>query len=411
MLSKKRITLPKLTSYVLSFTADNTNNDILDVVFPGQIKSNDEFQFSCLKFGESKNINDFPEKLKNIFDPYIKDIIRYGSRKTFENDINLSLYYSVLAQLIKNYEKFPLKDQLNYITKLRDKLIIYVSNGDIMQSQEYDKLGWNKKDVTNSLIQFKSNKLVMKLIADYFNINIFVLNIVEDKMYVVSENDYYDMFRSNIFIVFNVDTFEPLIYSDSNLLEYNSSPIKKLITVDKHFIILMDANLIDHQPLQFNIKLSNIDKYSKIIPENVKPNNDNLNDNLNDNKQDDDNLNDKTNSSHEDIKMSQDKINNIIDVENEYGEVLPDESDANAYIEDIEGSDPKSKLNAKTNSVIDSTQLIFKISPKMKLEELQTIAKKLNINIEKNNKQTTGKKKLIKTKGELIDEINGVLKN
>ena len=397
MLSKKRITLPKLISYILSFTTDNANKDILDTVFPCQIRSNDEFQFSCLKFGESKNINDFPEKLKNIFDPFIKDLIRYGSRKTFESDMNLSLYYSILAQLIKNYEKFPLKDQLNYITKLRDKLIIYVS-GDIMQEHEYDKLGWTKKDITNSLIQFKSNKLVMKLIADYFNINIFVLNIVEDKLYVISENDYYDMFRSNIFVVFNIDTFEPLIYSDSNILEYNSGPIKKLYTVDKNSIILMDTNLIDHQPLQFNIKLSNLNKYAKMIP--VNENNIVIS------------IQDTINDTAEQINDIAEQINakTEVDIENEYEEVVPEESDANAYIKDIEKSESEKVNMKKQSDKLISTQLVFKISPKMKLSELQKIAEKLNIVLEKDNTQS-GKKKLVKTKGELIDEINSVLKN
>ena len=418
MLSKKRITLPKLISYVLSFTVDNANNDILDAVFPGQIKSNDEFQFTCLKFGESKNINDFPEKLKNIFDPYIKDLIRYGARKTFETDINLSLYYSVLAQLIKNYEKFPLKDQLNYITKLRDKLIIHISSEDIMQEQEYDKLGWNKKDITNSLIQFKSNKLVMKLIADYFNINIFVLNIVEDKIYVVSENDYYDMFRSNIFVVFNIDTFEPLVYSESNVLEYNSGLIKKLITVDKNLIILMDMNLNNHQQFQFNIKLSNINKCAKLIEnENENKNNDDKKSKENNEHKDNEDKKSKENDFGSLKEHTKEHDSDKIDVENEYGEILPEESDANAYIKDIERSetmDTKGTKASKTKSNIkinNNTQLVFKISPKMKLDELQTIAKKLNILIEKENNQTSGKKKLIKTKGELIDEINSVLKN
>ncbi len=42
----------------------------------------------------------------------------------------------------------------------------------------------------------------------------------------------------------------------------------------------------------------------------------------------------------------------------------------------------------------------------MKLDDLQTIAKKLNIDLEKKGV----KKKTNKTKGELIDEINCILK-
>ena len=379
MLTKKLVTLPKLISYVLSFTTDNANKDILENVFPTQIKSNDEFHFHCLKYGESKNINDFPVKLKSIFDPYIKDLTRHGSKKTFENDINLSLYFSILSHLIKNYNKLPTKDQLNYITKLRDKLIIYISGIDVFQEQEYDKLGWVKKDIMNSLVQFKTNKLVMKVIADYLSLNIFILNVVEDRIYVVSENDYYDMFRSNIFLVFNEDIFEPLIYSDSSVLDYSAGPIKKLITVDKNVIILMDANLSEHTPIQFNLKLSNINKYSKLIKEVPV---------------------DKADEPDEVEVVVVAVTGKTSDpsIENEYEEVIPEESDANAYIKDVEGG---------SDSKTENPQLVFKISSKMKLDELQVIAKKLNIVLEKDK----GKKKLPKTKGDLIDDINKVLKS
>ena len=64
-------------------------------------------------------------------------------------------------------------------------------------------------------------------------------------------------------------------------------------------------------------------------------------------------------------------------------------------------------FNHVIDRIIYSIQLnyttIFKISSKMKLEESQTIAKKLNLNLIKDN----GKKK---TKMELIDDINKILK-
>jgi len=363
MFSKKLVTLPKLISYILSFTTENENKDLMDNVFPTSIKSNDEFQFACLEFNQSKNINDFPEKLKSIFDPYIKDFIRHGSRKTFDSDANLSLYYSILNHIIKDFHKMPSKDQLNYITRLRDKLIIFASTPEIMQTQEYNTLGWTKKDLMNSLVQFKTNKLVIKLIADYFNLNIFILNIIEDKIYVVSENDFYDMFRANIFVAFNDDTFESLVYSNSNLLDYNASPIKKLITVDKNILILMDTNLSEHQPPAFNMKVSSLEKYSK----NIKK---------------------------EPITQPEETTPEVV-AENEYDEIMPNDSDINVYVKDIE--------NKKT----ETSQLVFKISSKMKLEELQAVAQKMGIELEKSGKY----KKIIKTKGDLINEINTMLQN
>jgi hypothetical protein len=381
MFSKKRVTLTKLISYVLSFTEDNANKNVLESVFPTQIKSNDEFKFSCLKFGESKNINDFPDRLKTIFDPYIKDLLRHGSRKYFDNDINLSLYYSILVQIVKNFDKMPSKDQFNYISKLRDKLIMYISTVDIMKDLGYEKLGWIKKDLTNTLVQYKSNKLVMKLIADYLSLNIFVLNIVEDKIYVISDNDSYDIFRPNIFLSFNEDTFEPLVYSDSNILDYNMGPIKKLITVDKNHLILMDVNLKEHESIQFNIKLSNMDKYKDKIRVSSQENN--------------------SDESDKTISPKNDALKETVDIENEYNEVIPDVSDYNVYVKDIENTETE-----KTNVVDETPKLVFKISSKMKLEELQTIAKKLNISLDK----IINSKKKAKTKNELIEEINNSLR-
>lgn len=385
MLSKKRVTFSKLISYILTFTSNNVNENILDNVFASQLKSNDEFKFVNLKVGETKNINDFPEKLKSLFDPFIKNLNRCSSKKNLGNDINLTLYFSILKLLIKEFEILSTTDQMNYITKLRDKLVIFISNDETLKLYEYDKLGWTKKNIMNSLAQFKSNKIILKIIADFFNLNIFVLNITEDKIYVMSEKDYYDLFRLNMFLVFNNDVFEPLIYDNNNLLDYNSSLMKKLITVDKNFINLMEINIKDNVALTFNVKLDNIVRYQKeeIIISNkidIVANNKNS-------------LENKINSN----------INNEeVEMVNGYGEIIPTESDANTYIEDIEKSN---------NSNPKSSQLVFKISSKMKLDELQSIAKKLNISLEKEPDSTKKYKKNTKTKGELIEEINKILNN
>lgn len=378
MLSRTPVTLPKLISFVLSFSTDNTNKDILETSFPNQIKSNDEFEFNTLEYGESRNINDLPTKLKSIFDPYIKDFIRCGIRKTFENETNLSLYGSILSLVIDNYMQLSKGEQLNYIHKLRDKLIIYVSNPTVMKENGYDKLGWVKKDVMQSLVQFKSNKLIIKLLADFFHINIFILNVVEDRIYVISNGESYDMFRKNTFLVFYNNTFEPLIYCNSRLLNYATSPVNKLITVDKQLVILMDIGFNIQFNSQFNIKLSALHIKNKQNGEN--------------------------NLIHENAYncAQNDETNNVTNgnaiVENEFDEILPEDSDANAYITEIEHSETENK--------IPNASLVFKISPKMKLDELQLIAKKLNIDIEKDGI----KKKTNKTKTELINEINVVLK-
>lgn len=388
MLTKKRVTLPKLISYILSFTEEeDIDHHSNDTVFSNQIKSNDEFKFNLLKVGEQKNINDFPEKLKTIFDPFIKEFIRYGCRDKFDDmtdhfqnshsktDVNLSLYYCLLTMLINDYSSLPIKDQISYIHKLRDRLIIHVSQKELFSFQAYDKLNWNKKDIINGLVQFKTNKILIKLLADYFNLNIFILNITEDKIYVISENDSFDVFRPSVFLSYYNDTFEPLIYSDTNLLNYSHPVIKKLITIDKNFLILINCDLNKNEELNFNIKLSNILMYVK--------------DDLEDN---------NVSILKEEIQKEESHKDNSDTVDNDFEEIIPLESDTNAYIKDIE-------LDNKNKQI--KNKLVFKISPKMKLEELQTIASKLNIDLQKDG----NKKKIAKTKNELITEINVILGN
>lgn len=344
MLSKKRVTLNRLISYIESFTDTNTTSEnAMDNVFKNAIKSNDEFKFETLKFGDSRNINDFPDKLKKIFDPFLKDFRRIGTRHTIDDNItNTSLYYSVLLCMLPELQKMTLAEQSAFVTKFRDKLIIYMSNED---------MGKLKKDIMTSMIQFKSNKFVIKLISDYFRINIFILNIIDDKPYVMSNVDSYDLFQPNIFLVHHNETFEPLSYRGTFILKHTSEPIKKLVNVDKALITLMN----DKKDYPFSIKLQDITKHQPAIKQPI-------------------------------VKEE------VCEVQNEYEEVYPTESDTNVFIKDVE----------------EKSNITFKLSPKMKLDELQNIAQKLKITLDK-GLDKNGKKKS-KTKGELIDEIQLALK-
>lgn len=386
MLEKKRVTLHKLISFILSFSKENHKDANLDIVFEN-IKSNDEFKFENLKYGEQKNINDFPKQIKNIFDPFIRDFKRIGSRSILPNiNSNVSLFFSILNQLNQDFYKMSIEEQASAIVKLRDKLIIHLSTDKIMEFYGYDVLGWSKKDLTNSLVQYKSNKMVLKLLADYFNINIFVLNISEDKLYLLSGNNYYNMFRQNTFLIFFNDNFEPLMYNNKFLLKYNSEPLKKLIHVDKGFIKLLSVNFSQNrqEAAELNFKIVLEDLTNKIT-----------------------NNNDNTSPQS---KSSPDAVDDV----NKYGEVYLDESDA--PIEDIESNRDKThkpsveKVESTSKNIfIEKEQpsvVKFNISSKMKLEEIQNIAKKYNIGTEKT--LDTGKKKL-KTKTELIDDLQKIL--
>ena len=362
----KKVSLSRLIDYIVSFadvSVDIKNEN--DVIFKNSTTTKNTLKFELLKCGTTKNINDFPEKLKKIFDPFIKECNRCGTTQTVstsknENEINLSLYYSILFCLLPEFRKFNEKQQAAYVTKLRDKLIIYASSDDIFKKNNYEELEWSKKDVIKMLTQYKSNKVVIKLMADYFNLNIFILNINEDRLYVMSSNDSYDLFRSTIFLSYYEENFEIIGYQNYFILNNESEPIKKLINVDKKIILLLSSSLKQTNNLTFNVKFDDLTKY---LPE-------------------------KKDDSDQIIMTQEEDTEN--DQENDYGEIYPTDTEKSMFT---------------TNDVVQaSNKIVFKISTKTKLDELQAIAKKLGIQIEKEDNKT-GKKKQ-KTRNELITEID-----
>lgn len=349
MQAPKRLDTVKLISFVKILSKDNNK---VSYVVDEPTETNNKFNpkdkiFKCLKPNTTKITNDLPVKLRSYYDPFIKDFIRHGSLQTQLSNENVTLYYSVLNACIPKFSEYTEPQQIEYIKSLREKLIAYVSNVDVFRRNNYEKLKWNKKSIIQSLAQFKVTKLTLKILADFLSVNIFILNILEDKLYVVSGNDYFDMFRYNIFVTLNNSTFETMAYLGNKMLDYDNVLVKKIISIHKNILILFNTNLNDDESgaLEFTMKL---DEFN-IIP----------------------------------IKEKE--------KENEFNEITESEGGFTKEIETI----PEKPV----------TGIVFNVSLKMKLDALQDMASKLNIDI---NKNINGKNKP-KTKNELVDEINNIL--
>lgn len=359
MQAPKRLDTVKLISFVKLLSKDNNKvSYVVDEFIENNNKHNcnpnpKDKIFKCLKPNTTKITNDLPPKLRSYYDPFIKDFIRHGSSQTQLSNENVTLYYSVLNACIPKFLSYTEMQQIEYIKSLREKLIAYVSNVDVFKRNNYEKLKWNKKTIVQSLVQFKVTKLTLKILADFFSVNIFILNILEDKLYVVSGNDYFDMFRYNIFVTLNNSTFETLAYLGDKMLHYDNFLVKKIISIHKNILILFNTNLNDDasDPLEFTMKLDDFN----IIP--------------------------------------------IKEKENEFNEITESEG---GFTKEIELPHPQPLPLPQDNPVMG---VVFNVSLKMKLDALQDMATKLNIDI---NKSVNGKKKS-KTKNELVDEINNIL--
>jgi hypothetical protein len=116
---------------------------------------------------------------------------------------------------------------------------------------ELDKTEWNLKEFVNTVKLCTINKQFLNYVSDYLHINTFILDLEKDSlMYVGNDNFKY---RKNVFLLkIKEDSFEPLIFSESRYIDYNSEIIKKLTTVD--FISeSLDCTLCNNVNILFNL--------------------------------------------------------------------------------------------------------------------------------------------------------------
>ena len=113
----------------------------------------------------------------------------------------------------------------------------------------------DKNTVMNDLLNFKANSNVFKIYADYFHINIFLVNLKQDKIYFT--NNIFIPFKKNLFFLqIKENVFEPLFFNEKQFLQYNSDVIHKL-TNTKNCV----TSLLTGDEFSFKITEEQLDKY------------------------------------------------------------------------------------------------------------------------------------------------------
>ena len=373
----KKITNNQLIEYVLSIT-----NNI--IVKEDSFESNssdfnyDMSSINYLDLDASKNLKNLPEPLNNIFEELCDDnVFRIGTKH--ENLINnkkceTSLYWSLLTCIIPDfYEKF-VEDRINYINKLVVKFVFEINTTSLYKDNRYIKLGWKKSNLIKNIQTCSVSEMVLQFLADYFSLNIFVLNTNKGVVHAYFKEEELNKYKKNIFLL-NIDNhYEPIFINNKTTFDFNDLIFKVVVDHNKNLIRCPNIDFSSNRSIKlFRIGPENLDKYlvNSIITEN--------------------NENEKNNF---DELIDSHTNNNVIDL----NDSIDTEIDIYNQSEDIFYK--KEKDNYTSN--------IKSISLKLKLKELQDIAKKLNLDIysDKKTKSNTKKKK---TKQELYNNIVNLL--
>lgn len=223
------LSLVTLVEYInKKYNISNTNLEHIDVHTDNLISN---YTFSTLELNNNQLIDDFPPTCKNIFTPYIQNIRRHSS---------INIYDCILTCLQPKYTILPENSKIQYIDILRNKMIL-----DLLDKKLYRILGYpNSRSLSESLKNNIINRPTVKYFSDYFNINIFVISIVDDKISAVYSGEIFDKHIPSIFVSYYDDKFEPLSF-DYNFI-WNGSPCyNKIITTDLNIIHKWDNSLDD----------------------------------------------------------------------------------------------------------------------------------------------------------------------
>ena len=217
-----------------------------------------------------------------------------------------------------------------------------------------------------------------------------MMEIQDDKIYVVYGDKYFNINKMNLFLVFFNDIFECLSFNKKKLIGVNDTVLTKLVNVDKNQLVILNADFSNNQTIKnFQLGQEDLSKYIDPNKELCLPiielegqTNTEIANNYD---EDDDEVN--TNECQ----------NNIEDSEKEV--------DDKYFV-----SKPNDIFCTKTNpnDINDcmANDLLL-LNSKTKLTDIQRIAEKYSINVHKLNK---AKKQIKKKKDELIVELVALLK-
>jgi len=362
-----------------------------------------KINFNLLVKNDKKNVSNFPKKLKTLLQPFSEIMYRHKVIHV-DNKHNISLIYSFLYCIYPVFINLSKIKKIDLIKKFVNDIIKKIKSAHIFELYEYDKIGWTKTELIESLIGYKNDKLVLRLLSDMFSLNIFLFDIENELLHCVYPEKHYNKFKYVIMLSFYKNSFEPISYQNEKtkieklILDYTIPPLKKIITIDNKYI----------RPTVSDISLKLIEKKFELGEEDLLKYMDEST--IDDSVVDEENIKDQTAKKEKQGKQEkQEKQTGYYDSDEDQN---TDESDKDQDIEPtIVNKTENIFITKKENNEINETpENISKpetkphISTSLKLADLQKIAKQYNINIY-NGKTKSGKDKK-KTKAMLIKELD-----
>jgi hypothetical protein len=380
----------------------------VNIVDLNSIKNLEEKELNKLNYRNTKQVHFLPTNLNELFDVENNKYLHSGVLQNIPScNNNISFYSSLLICLKPAIFSQESQYQKKIITALLECLKLEVNKF------SYKKYGWNTNDLRKNVIEGVIGSNVIKYVSDYFWINIFILDIENDSL-MYGGGDTFIPYKKNIFLIFHKDgSFEPFYNEKNKFFPFNDTLLQNILkNKDKVSVYKLSNSMIcelneteEDLELYLGRKKKISDKNSQENNKENNNNNNNKNNNKNNNESDNENSNDNDNDNESDNENSNDNDNdnesdnensNDNDNDNESNNESDNESN-NENSNDNNDNDNESNNENSNDNDKEVQDLSEKYLKKLKLQELQKIAKSRGIDIQKNKKN--------KTKDQLTNEI------
>ena len=335
----------------------------------------------------TNDLNDLPIKLKAYCEPYISDYHRLKVITTFKNEneegeaisLNISLYSSILTCIDKQYINMSQNDKYKYVDEFVS--IIKQKFNVLFTIYNYKQLKWIKRNIVNEINNYTNHNIIIQLLADFLHLSIFIFNCNSQIVSVCYTEKQFNIYKPSIFLLLKNNYFEPIVTNDKHLF-WTTDPLFDFLTNNKKSeLYILNSHCKEVLDKTFEIGLDEI----KLEEDEEDKEHVDTNDNA-------DNKSEHNSFVQETLGVN---IQN-----NDSGNNSDDNSDVNSDVNSDDSASNKNCIFIKKHSKIKN----IKVDNKMKLDELQKIAKSLKISLYDGEYKNGSKKP--KSKTDLYNEIN-----
>lgn len=208
----------------------------------------EEKRLSALNYRDTDELKLLPTNLESIFSSM--QFYRAGVISSVNVPANVDISYvsSILTLLVPSYGDLKESQQINFAQVFIRKF--HKASKNNYATFRYKDLGWELKEFRKNIHYFNMSRDLMRYVADFLHVNIFILDIEEDALIYVG-NKFFTKFKKNLFLL-KVEgmKFEPIFTADANVMDHTSPLIKKLIN-SRFLVERMDCDMTHEDEFNF----------------------------------------------------------------------------------------------------------------------------------------------------------------